>query len=195
MFAKLYDKVMKELNLRKELLERISKGDTISFRHFYNQFSQKVYQFSHYYIKSDEICEEIVSDVFINIWLNKEKLPEVKNIEAYLYIIARNNAFNYLDKEGKSQESAQEITPELHVDTLNPEEILAFKELETTIQNYINQLPERCRIIFQMSREEKLTHKEIAKILSISENTVHAQMVTALKKLYDSIKKHIFTLL
>ncbi len=183
---------MRNKNLRKELFEKISKGDSISFRQFYDLYSKKVYHFSYYFIKSEEICQEIVSDVFINIWINKEKLPEVKNIEAYLYIITRNKAYNYLNKEENSPESISEISGEYHTDSNNPEEILSVKELETIIQYSINKLPERCRIIFEMSRNEELTHRQIADILSISENTVHAQIVTALRKLHNSIKKIIY---
>ncbi|NJK94173.1 MAG: RNA polymerase sigma-70 factor [Bacteroidales bacterium] len=173
----------------KDLLISISKGDTNSFRIFYDHFFKKVLQFAHYFIKLDEICEEIVSDVFISVWLNKEKLPEVESVESYLFIVTRNKSLNYLEKETRSEEFFYEINTEDIVENINPENTLIAGELDIIIQKSIEQLPERCRIIFLMSREEKLKHYQIAEILSISENTVHAQMVIALKKALYNVKK------
>lgn len=177
----------------KELLVSISQGNSKAFRSFYDLYSNKVYQFSKYFVKAEEICEEIVSDVFINVWNTREKLPEIANIEAYLYIITRNKAYNYIDKQDRAPEFTSEI-PEIHVETDNPEDILLTKELEKEINASIQDLPERCRVIFLMSRHENLKYHEIAEILSLSEKTVHAQIVTALKKLNTALKKylHIF---
>jgi RNA polymerase sigma-70 factor (family 1) len=179
----------------KDLLIHVSRGDTHSFRLFYDRFFKKVLQFVHYFIKSDEICEEVVSDVFITIWLNKEKLPEIEDIEAYLFIVTRNKSLDYLEKELRIPGPTNDVTFDGSTENIDPENILIAKELETIIQHSIDQLPERCRIIFQMSREEKLKHQQIAKILCISENTVHAQMMIALNKLHDLLKKYIYIIL
>lgn len=186
---------MKNPALIKELLIQISKGDTNSFRLFYERFFQKVWHIARCFNKSEAICEEIVSDVFIGVWLNKEKLPEIQNIEAYLYIVTRNKAFNYYDKADRIPMVLCDSPVEQSVDCGNPEDILISTEMEQALQKSIMSLPERCRIIFQLSRDEQLTHRQIAEMLSISENTVHAQMVTALKKLYDSLKKYMAMLL
>jgi RNA polymerase sigma-70 factor (ECF subfamily) len=175
----------------RDLLIEVSKGDTDSFRLFYDTFFKKVLQFSHYFVHSDEVCEEIVSEVFTNIWLNKEKLSDIENIESYLFIITRNLAFNYREKESRIPELSNDLSLNNSTEDSNPENILIAKELESVIQDSINQLPERCRIIFLMSRDEKLTHQKIAEILSISENTVHAQMMTAIKKLHNVLRKYI----
>lgn len=186
---------MKNPPLIKELLIRISKGDTNSFRRFYDSFFQKVWHIARCFTKSEAVCEEIVSDVFITVWFNKEKLPEIQNIEAYLYIVTRNKAFNYYDKAERIPTVSYDSPVESGFDSGNPEDILISAEMEEAFQKSIMLLPEQCRIIFQLSRDEKLTHRQIAEILSIAENTVHAQMVTALKKLYDSLKKYMAVLL
>ena len=179
----------------RNLLINISKGDTHSFRLFYDRFFKQVLQFAHCFIKSDEICEEIVSDVFISIWLNKEKLVEIENIDAYLFIITRNKSLNYHEKKIITAKPENEITDAPQIEISNPESLLISKELETAIQYSISQLPEKCRIIFQMSRDLKLKHHQIAKILSISENTVHAQMMIAINKLHKLLKNFICMLL
>ena len=123
------------------------------------------------------------------------KLPEIQNFEAYLYVLTRNKAYNYLDKINRNPEFAFDLSIEIQANSSNPEELLLSEELEKVINSSINELPERCRIIFLMSREEKLKYQEIADILSISEKTVHAQMVTALKKLNTSLKKYLYSFL
>jgi RNA polymerase sigma-70 factor (ECF subfamily) len=184
---------MADLTDEKNLVLKISKGDRTAFRLFYDYYSQKVYRYSKYFIKHKETCEEIVSDVFMNIWHNKENLPSVENMESYLFIITRNKAYNYIDKESRIPEWVGEVPANI-ADSLNPEHLLLTKELEQTINASIAELPERCRIIFLMARNEKLKYHQIAKVLSISEKTVHAQMVTALKKLNASLKKYFYLL-
>ncbi len=185
---------MDTTKLREDILISISQGDTIAYRRFYDAYFQRVWNFSRYYSRSRVFCEEIVSEVFMSVWLNREKLPEIENIEAYLFIVTRNKAFNFFEREVKQPRASEDYTFNEEPDKLNPEQILINKELEEAIQKSIDQLPDRCRIIFQMSRNEKLTHQRIAEILSISENTVHAQMVTALKKLHNSLKKYLYSL-
>jgi RNA polymerase sigma-70 factor (ECF subfamily) len=184
---------MDKTDLQKNVIS-VSKGDTLAFRRFYDQFFHHVWSYARYFAKSKVVCEEIVSDVFTNVWVNKEKLPEIENMEAYLFIVTRNKAFNSYDKEERQPKITDNLSSDLGIDKINPEEILITKELEVAIQNSIDQLPERCRIVFQMSRDGKMTHQRIAEILSISENTVHAHMVTALKKLSISLKKYIYIL-
>jgi RNA polymerase sigma-70 factor (ECF subfamily) len=176
----------------KDLIFKIADGDTHAFKDFYDLYSDKVYQFSSYFIKDAETCEEVVSDVFMNIWHNKERLIEIENLDAYLYIITRNKSYNYIDKESRIPDSKSELTSELQIENTDPETILLTKELERTINLSIQELPERCRIIFLMSREGNLKYHEIAKILSISEKTVHAQIVTALKKMNTSLKRYLY---
>lgn len=184
---------MNKAEPKDNLMQRISAGDTEAFRVFYDLYSSQVYRYSRYFVKSEETCEEIVSDVFMNVWNNRNKLTEIEKIEAYLYIITRNKSYNYLDKESRLPGISSEIPNNIQVENLNPENLLLTKELEKAINSAINELPEKCRIIFLMSREGCLKYHQIAEILSISEKTVHAQIVTALKKLNAAIGK--FTLL
>lgn len=190
-----FTKLIAATSLRKDDINLISKGNTIAFRRFYDQYFQRVWNNAKNFTRKREICEEIVSDVFTSIWLNKEKLPEVENIDAYLFIVTRNKAFNFFEKEMRQPKATEDFSSENEIEKNNPEDILITKELTKAIQHSIDQLPERCRIIFQMSRNEKLTHQRIAEILSISENTVHAQMVTALRKMHNSLRNYLYLFL
>lgn len=174
----------------KQLISRISEGDSVAFGAFYDMFFQKVFQFSRYFIKSEQICQEIVSDVFFKLWQNRKKIPEIESIEAYLYTLTKNKSLDYLDSVSRKPSFAEDIPLGILSTESNPEELLLNEELEKVINTAIDDLPERCKLIFILSREEGLKYSEISQILSISEKTINAQIVTALKKMGKAIHNY-----
>ncbi len=176
----------------KYLLKRIAEGNSDAYKDFYDLFYIKIYRFTGYFVKTDYLKEEIVSDVFFSVWQGRKNLPKVEKIEAYLYTSTRNRALYYQNKKTKENTISIENLP-IGYSTLyeTPESIVITDELKLAVNAAIAELPERCRIIFLMAKEEELKYKEIAEILSISEKTVNAQMVTALKRLAESLRKYI----
>ena len=174
----------------RKLIGKIAADDSDAFTRFYDLFYAKVYRFSGYFLKSDILCQEVVSDVFLGIWQSRKKLVHVENIESYLYTSTRNKAFSYLkDIKKISRASLGELPIGIISDDRTPEEIIVTKELKKVIDDSIEALPDRCRLIFLMAREEGLKYREIAKILSLSEKTINAQMVTAIRKLGTALQK------
>ncbi|MFV0536184.1 MAG: RNA polymerase sigma factor [Dysgonomonas sp.] len=166
------------------LLTRIAEDDSNAFRLFYDIFYPQVYKFASYYIKTPILREEIVSDVFFSIWQNRKKNTKIKDIKAYIYIVTKNKALSYLDSASKLNFSSIEDSPiDLFSQNETPEDVIIDEELSKAVENAINTLPERCKLIFLMAREHGLKYKEIAEILSISEKTVNAQMVLAIRKM------------
>jgi RNA polymerase sigma-70 factor (family 1) len=186
---------LRDSDTLKRLTYLIGEGDPDAFRKFYDIYFRKVHQFTGYFIKSDAIGEEIVSDVFLTVWITREKLAEIENIEAYLYTITRNKAFNYLNKEAREPDFTAELPIEFSERSNNPEEMVLTEELRQVIQSSINELPEKCKMVFLMSRDEGMRYQDIARILSISEKTVNAQIVTALRKLHLALQKYLFILI
>ncbi|NJO69456.1 MAG: RNA polymerase sigma-70 factor [Bacteroidetes bacterium] len=160
----------------------------------YDLLYLRLYRFSGYFVKSAELREEIVSDVFLSLWQNRHTLAKIENFEAYVFTVARNRALYYIKKKKADlldfDHTAIEIVPEN-----SPESLVINSELKTAIENAINDLPERCRLVFLLAKEESLKYREIAEILSISEKTVNAQIVTAIKKLGNSLRKYLTILL
>jgi RNA polymerase sigma-70 factor (family 1) len=186
---------MKNSEIVKQLISRIAKDDTEAFTKFFDLYFTKVLQFSGYFIKSEEICQEVTSDVFLNIWNSRSKLPDIMSLESFLYTVTKNKAFDYLDKISRQPDFTSDLPLEIHSAGSNPEAQLLNKELEGLLNASINELPERCKLIFLMAREEGLKYQEIAKILAISEKTVNAQMVTAIKKIGNAIRNYLLILL
>ncbi|MDT3367867.1 ECF RNA polymerase sigma-E factor [bioreactor metagenome] len=165
------------------LLKQIAAGDNDAFRLFYDRYYLQVYRFASYFVESSLLIEEIVSDVFCIIWQRREKLSQIEYFERYLYTITKNKAFYYLRNEQKISFTELDPLAGIITDDLDPEYLMVDKEFADSLKQAVDELPDRCRIIFMMAREEGLKYKEIADILSISEKTVNAQMVLAIKKL------------
>lgn len=168
------------------LLRKISQGSLDAFRIFYDNYYSLINRFTSYFISSNESREEIVSDVFLSIWQNQKKLIDIKNFNSFLYTMIHNRSIDYI-KKNKDTVSIDTITLGIKSEDHSPEEQLTNKELNQRIQLAVESLPERSKLIFLMAKEEGLKYKDIAKILDISEKTVNAQMVIALKKLRDAL--------
>lgn len=174
----------------KDLLRLVSSDTRGSFERFYHLYYAQVFRFAYYFLGDAEACREVVTDVFFAVWQSRRRLKEIVNIETYLYIVVRNEANRYrrkqsatlfmpLDELSSTGEKSQEDSPE---------ETLLTKEIETLLAQAIDELPEKCRQIFLMSREEGLKPKEIAEILSLNESTVRVQMKIAIEKITARLK-------
>lgn len=174
----------------KDLLRLVSSDTRGSFERFYHLYYAQVFRFAYYFLRDAEACREVVTDVFFAVWQSRRRLKEIVNIETYLYIVVRNEANRYRSKQSdtlflpleelsSSGESAQGDSPE---------DSLLTKEIETLLAQAIDELPEKCRQIFLLSREEGLKPKEIAEILSLNESTVRVQMKIAIEKITARLK-------
>lgn len=144
------------------------------------------------YVKDLAIAEELVQDVFIKVWEKKNELTFNDQLKSYLYTSTKNHCFNYLTKrkiEIKEQDS--ETLYNTKGEAPNPLENLTQKETKAKIQAGIQQLPDKCKRVFLLSRNEGMTYKEIAKFLGVSVKTVENQMGYTLKFLreYLGLKK------
>jgi RNA polymerase sigma-70 factor (ECF subfamily) len=141
------------------------------------------------FTKSKELTDEIVSDVFINIWRRRKNLEEIQNLKLYLYVSAKNITFNYLKKlhrENMTDLDMVEIEPEDPF--ADPGAAMITREMNLKLRSAINDLPPRCKLIFTLVKEDGLTYKQTAQLLNISESTVENQISIALKKISGAIK-------
>ena len=106
------------------LLRNIAEGDSKAFREFYDIFYLRIYRFTGYLIKLDELKEEIVSDVFFSIWQGRKNLLKIENIEAYLYTITRNRALYYINQNSKAAASLAQLPIGFITDYETPEKIV-----------------------------------------------------------------------
>ncbi len=182
---------MKETEfISKLILDKIAKGDRNAFRSFYNGTYPTVYRYIRYFLSIREDCEEAVSEVYFIVWKQRETLAHIQDVKAWLYIVSRNEAYQRLKQKEKNKNlSIDDIPIDLYVDRNAVEEELIEHEMLELYDNAIKELPERCKLIFLMVREEHLTYKEIAEILSISVGTVEQQMSNAIRKIAAIVKQ------
>lgn len=139
---------------------------------------------------SAEVAEELYSDLFMKIWNRRNILPLPDNPRNYIYTIARNLALDHLKIHHLRQNNVWEETAllELRDHAQTPEERVISGEMVRKIEQAINVLPARCRLIFKMVKEDGFKYREVAELLGISVNTVEVQMCIALKKVAASVK-------
>ena len=148
-----------------------------------------MYHFAWSFIKSKELSEEIVSDVFINVWEKRKELSGIKNLKVYLYVATRNITLNYLDKQKRASFiDIEEFSSHLKSSYSDPEQLLITSDMMLLIQKAILQLPPRCRLVFKLVKEDRMRYKEVAEVLHISVKTVENQVAIALGKLGNAIR-------
>ena len=168
---------------------RIANDDQLAYRQLFIQFHTKLSRFVMGFTKNKELTDEIVSDVFINIWRRRKNIEEIKNLKLYLYVSAKNITFNYLKKlhrENLADLDAVEIEPEDPF--ADPGAAMITREMNLKLKAAINDLPPRCKLIFTLIKEDGLTYKQTARLLGISESTVDNQISIALKKISGAIR-------
>ena len=181
-----------------DLLVSVSENDDYAFRVFYDLYYRSVFRFTYYFLRNKEACGEVVSNVFVAVWKSRVSLRRISNIDAYLYVVARNESNRYL-RECQAQRrclSLEDIP--ISVLDLNapphdgeaPDSRLLESEVEELVRRLINYLPERCRTVFLLNRQEGLSSREIARALSLSESTVRVQIKIAVDRIVTGIRKH-----
>ena len=180
---------MKEEELRR-LIQLMEKNDGRAFEDFFNLLYPRFFRYAFLYLKSDVLCEELVSDVFVKLWNVRHKLNKVKQLEFYLFRAVKNQVLTYIKRNAKHSIGIAEYHQSDLVEYNSPENLLIASELAEKIEEIISNLPDRCETIFRMVREDGLSYKQVAVLLDISSKTVENQMNTALKKIRKAIEAY-----
>lgn len=164
-----------------ELVKLLKKGDMKAFDIIYKKYSRRLYGFVYRYVKQETDTEEIVQEVFIKIWKSRDTINIYSSFESFLFTIAHNATVNLLKKRATEQKYVEHVKSLQHIDTTYElMDEIHYQELKHKFQGLLKELSPRQKEIFQLSREEGLSHKEIAEKLGISTNTVKNHLVTAL---------------
>ena len=161
----------------------IAASDAPSFNDFFRFYYARLVRFAIQFVHTREAAEEIVSDAFVKIWERRATLREVRNLEVYLYVAVKNGALNYCEKYSVVHIQLDMNGEMEFYDTGNSQKNLEMKELIHRLHIAVEQLPEQCRLIFKMVKEDNLPFREVAEILHISPRTVETQIYRAVKKL------------
>lgn len=181
---------MDNITLHK-LLEKIAGGDESSFRDLFNSFKQQVYAYAMHFTHSVPASEEIVQDIFLKLWVNKERLAEMNNFEAYLYTITRNLCFDYLKKLAHEHALKVAWSRDAEMSEENTESVFQYHHYESIIQQALDQLPPQQKKIYILSLYQGQKQEEIAESLHISKNTVKVHIAKARAKVRHYLIAHL----
>ncbi|MBC7849524.1 MAG: RNA polymerase sigma-70 factor [Chitinophagaceae bacterium] len=174
--------------LIKNLQTQIGKSDQKAFEDLYRLFFPRLFKFCILYVERKEAAEEIVNDIMVKIWRSREEIAAIQILETYLFVAVRNHSLNYLQKYSKIHVSIEPEPGAAEMASLhNPEKELEWKEMNLKLQLAIEQLPEQCRTVFKLIKEEGFRYKQVAEILNISPRTVETQLFRAIKKLSTAV--------
>lgn len=171
------------------LLKQLQSSDAAAFRELFDTYYKYLTVTAYRYLNDGEKSKDLVHDVFADLWNRRTALTIHSNLKAYLRQSVANKCLNYIKREKRIDFSEPERLPERPVAATAATDLEA-NELKEIIQTVIDQLPDRCRIIFTMSRFEEKSHKEIAQILGISTKTIENQITRALKSIRLAISSY-----
>lgn len=168
----------------------IYAGKEQSLAELYQVFSKRLHHFARVITRSPEVAEEIVEDVFVKLWSNRHRINEVENLTVYLYVAVKNRSLNAISQ--KASELIKAPFDDLDIEAAqvvsDPYNLLVTAEMMKRMQQAVDNLPPRCKMIFKLVREDGLKHREVAEILNISHNTVDVQMAIAIKKICSELQ-------
>ncbi len=182
--------LISKLNTVSELTLRIKEGDQHAFKEFYQLFHSHIYKFLVRYTADPQASKDLMQDTFIKFWNKRTDLDAGRAPKTYLFSIARNLALNYLSRNPISieLENKDEVLVRL---AENPLHHFENKFLISDLQKAVILLPERCRVIFILSRYNDFSYQEIAEMLELSVQTVKNQMSKSLSLLRKNLSHYL----
>lgn len=187
---------MSKLILENEtmLLQQLRAGDVKAFETLFRFYHKPLRYFAREFLKDDDESEDTIQQVFINIWERRNELNISSSFKSYVYTAVRNTCLKKLDKTKHTLATDWEDDNDL-TGSYSAVARVQEKDLGKAIEKAIADLPERCRLVFRLSRFGNLTYQEIANELEISIKTVENQMGKALACLRVALKHHMVWLL
>jgi RNA polymerase sigma-70 factor (family 1) len=179
------------VNNIKSILSRISRhDDEKALKELFDLFYGKLLEYAKFYLKGHSASQEIVSDVFIKLWNNRENIGDIDNINSYLYVAVKRQSLNYIrDNKRKVHQSLDANDPITIVELTSPEKMLLSKEFMEVLNTAVLNLPSKCRLVYTLVKEDGMKYKEVADSLNISVKTVEMHVGKALKRIKIAFDK------
>lgn len=171
-----------DFTTEKGYIEAVSRGDEQAFESLFLHYFPRIKGFISGILQNEEEAEDISQDIFVSMWQNRERLTNIKNLNAYLFRIAKNTVFRHIERSLLFKDYLQQTEHAAFVSGENDsiEEELYAKELEFLISVAVEKMPPQRKQIYRMSRVDGLSNDEIATRLSISKRTVENHLTLAL---------------
>lgn len=166
----------------KDLLQQVAEGNEAAFQMLFVRHRAKLFDYLLDIVKSREVAEEIVADVFLKLWFGRELAPEIRHLDAFLFKIGYHKALNFLRITARRRDIQKLVAYEMEVVVFNPaEEKMTNADYKKLLKEAIALLSPQRQLVYNLSREDGLTHQQIADKLGLSPNTVKNHISDATK--------------
>ncbi|TXD46745.1 RNA polymerase sigma factor [Polaribacter sp. IC073] len=182
---------MLQTDINNALLKRIANNDVKAFEEVYDKFASRMLVYALNILDNKQVCEDLIQNIFIAFW-SKRKKNDINNLDAYLFRAVKFQVFKHF-RDNKFPDKDLTRLNFINV-AVSSENTLEYAELENAIQTSVSKLPTRCKEIFELSRYEHKTHKEIAETLGISVQAVKNQVSKALSSIKNNLDKEEYLL-
>jgi len=182
-------KIVNQLDLE-EILLKLAKDNESSLEELFSYYYPRLYNFSKSFLKIEDGIDDILQEVFVKIWQKRKSINSSNTFNSYIFTITRNLLLNELRSRLNNENLKEEVKKlSLGSDYASIDQI-EYSELEEKANQFINELPERQKEIFVLSRTEGLTHNEIADKLGITTKTVEYHMSLAIRYIKGNLKDY-----
>ena len=175
----------------KELLSLLKQGDETAFHKIFHHYEKKLYYFIFSFTKSHFASEDLVQDVFIKIWNNRDSIDLNCSFDAFLFTIAKNLTYNHLRKLSNQTTLKNEVWKNLQQYQEQTEDSVLLSEYEEILESILEDLPIRKKNIFVLSKRQGKSNQEIAEILNITEKTVKNHLWKTLQFIKNRLQPYL----
>jgi len=167
-----------------ELIRLLKVGDNAAFSSIYKKYLCLVISEALKKLGDEEHAQDIAQDVFVNLWIKRKQLPEIWNLAGYLINSAKNAIFNFFEHKDVEAKYASSLKDYVNTgSTAHTDYLVREKEWTKYINDAIESLPAKMKEVYKLRVDSGLSHKQVAQALGLSERTVNAQMINAIKRL------------
>ncbi len=173
------------------LLKRLAEADDAAFREIYDRYVKTVYQTGLRYLRSDDLANDVVQEVFCSLWDRREHFLHVRSLEGYLVTMTHHQIYR-LFRKWAAETKGREMYAERRESAFNDTDFrILSSQYEEILEELVDRLPPQQKQIFRMARKEGMTHEAIARELNLSQGTVKNHMVRALQFLRQNLSPHV----
>lgn len=162
----------------KILVTKLLDGHEQAFNELYKKYRVKIYRRVFGFMKSHEIAEEILQDVFVKVWINRRTLNPNQSFSAFIHTIAKNTVYDYLRKVVSDENKVSQFIKNLDLfEKPEVEDRIAYQEIQYHLNNILGKMPKRCREVYVLCKVEGRSHEEVSKLLNLSKSTINNQII------------------
>ena len=179
----------------KDLVKLLTEGDEVAFEKLYRLYGERLLAYLIKLLKSEDIACEVLQEVFIKVWHNRQHIDVKQSFRPYLFRIAENCAYDFFRKVARDKKLEEALIRNACKDYSPVEEDLLTKEKSYLLQEAIDALPPKRREVFQLVKIEQRSYEEVSHMLHVSVSTVNDHIVKATKSIRENLERYYITVI